>query len=114
MPGLYLAALLASSAAMVLIDRRFSLYLFRFPPRALLVQGIGVAAFLAWDFVGIGLGIFFRGAGPYFVGLELAPELPVEEPVFLWFLCHFTMIVFTGADRLARARASRAAGRSQA
>jgi hypothetical protein len=37
-------------------------------------------------------------------GVMLAPELPLEEPVFLLFLCEVTMVLVLGADRLIRAR----------
>ncbi|MDO5662960.1 MAG: lycopene cyclase domain-containing protein [Brachybacterium sp.] len=96
----YLAALLVSSGAMLLIDHRFRLYLFADTTRALAVQGIGVAAFVVWDLVCIQLGIFGRGDGPFLTGWEIVPHLTIEEPIFLWFLCHFTMIVLLGADRL--------------
>lgn len=104
MPLGYLTAILLSSGAMLLLDHRFCLYLFRAPARALAVQGIGVAAFLAWDLVCIHLGVFARGAGPFLTGIEIVPHLTLEEPLFLWFLCHFTMVVFCGASRLREER----------
>lgn len=103
----YLLALLVSAGCMLLIDRRWRLYLFAAPGRALIVQAAGVALFLVADLVGIGSGIFQRGEGPYLSGLDLAPHLPVEEPIFLWFLCHVTMLAFTGARRLLDVAAAR-------
>lgn len=108
----YLAAILLSSGAMLLIDHRFTLYLFARPRRALLIQLIGVGCFLTWDIVCIGLGIFVRGTGPFLTGVELLPHLPVEEPLFLWFLCHFTMIVFCGAAQLHAHRSGRTGDRA--
>lgn len=102
--ALYLLAILGGCAAMIALDRRFALYLWQAPRRALPVQLIGVAAFLVWDVVCIHLGIFHRGQGPFTLGIELLPHLPLEEPFFLWFLCHFTMVVFTGLGRLREAR----------
>lgn len=96
----YLAAIVLGSLAMAMIDRRFRLYLWNAPRRAVIVQVIGVCAFLAWDLVCIQLGIFERGQGPFLTGVEIVPHLTIEEPFFLWFLCHFTMIVFTGSVRL--------------
>lgn len=96
----YLISILLAIGAMAQIDRRFSLLVFRAPRRALLVLGIGTAAFLVWDVICIQLGIFGRGSGPFLTGWEIIPHLTVEEPFFLWFLCYFTMIVFTGAQRL--------------
>lgn len=96
----YLLSILLSIGAMMLIDHRFSLFVFRAPRRALRVLGTGTAAFLVWDVICIQLGIFGRGSGPFLTGWEIIPHLTVEEPFFLWFLCHFTMIVFTGAQRI--------------
>lgn len=107
---LYLAALLGGCAAMGMLDRRFVLYLWAAPRRAGAVQAIGVALFLAWDVVCIDLGIFRRGLGPFTTGIELPGHLPLEEPLFLWFLCHFTMVVATGAPRLVPMLRARRAG----
>jgi lycopene cyclase domain-containing protein len=57
------------------------------------VLAAGLAFFLAWDLAGIGLGIFFRGHNKT-IGIELGPELPLEEPVFLLFLCYLVMNLF--------------------
>ncbi|WP_462417563.1 lycopene cyclase domain-containing protein [Kytococcus sp. Marseille-QA3725] len=100
MPGVYLAAILFSSVGMLVIDRRWRLYLFADVRHALTVQVSGIALFLAWDVLCIRLGIFMRGPGPWQTGWQVAPELPVEEIFFLWFLCHFSMVVFTGLERL--------------
>ena len=53
-----------------------------------------------WDVAGIAGGIFFRGESAIATGIVLAPELPIEEPVFLLFLVVCTMIVYTGAVRI--------------
>lgn len=108
MPGLYLAAIAVSELGMLLIDRRWRLYFWADAGRALRVQAAGLALFLAWDVIGIALGIFMRGPGPWQIGLVVAPELPVEELFFLWFLCHFSMVVFTGIERVLAARGERA------
>lgn len=91
MEVLYLTALLVSITGMVVIDARWRLFLFRAPLRAVVVLVVGVAFFLAWDLTGIGLGVFFRGSGPFLSGLLLGPELPVEEIFFLVLLCYLTM-----------------------
>jgi lycopene cyclase domain-containing protein len=88
----------------VLVDVRFRLFLGKDWRRGLVVLATGLAFFLAWDLAGIGLGIFLRGDGPFMTGVMLAPELPLEEPVFLLFLCEVTMVLVLGADRLIRAR----------
>ncbi|GAB4086274.1 hypothetical protein GCM10028784_29040 [Myceligenerans cantabricum] len=96
----YLAVLLVSAAGVLAVDRRFRLFCWQAPARAAAVLVIGTAFFLAWDLAGIGLGIFLVGARPYMTGLLLAPELPVEELVFLVFLCELTMVLAVGAQRL--------------
>ncbi|WP_353809740.1 lycopene cyclase domain-containing protein [Agromyces sp. SYSU T00194] len=101
MTGLaYLGALLVSMAAMCAIDARFRLVFWAEPWRAAVVVAIGVAAFLAWDVAGIGLGVFFRGETAFMTGILIAPELPVEEVLFLTFLCHLTLVAVRGAARV--------------
>ena len=92
---LYLAALLVSLGGMVVLDRRFRLFFFDRPGRATIVLVVGVAFFLVWDLLGIGLGIFFRGETAFMTGILLAPELPLEELFFLTLLCYLTMNVYT-------------------
>ncbi|HEV6954581.1 MAG TPA: lycopene cyclase domain-containing protein [Promicromonospora sp.] len=96
----YLAVLLVSGACVLAVDRRFRLFVWRSPARAALVLALGTAFFLAWDLTGIALGVFLHGAGPYQTGVLLAPELPLEELVFLLFLCELTMVLVQGARRL--------------
>src|SRR5689334_1530196 len=106
MGALYLAALLISLGCMLLLDRRFRLFFWRDPLAALVVTVVGLAFFLVWDVAGIAGGIFFRGDATIATGIVLAPELPIEEPVFLLFLVVCTMVIYTGAVRvLGRLRA---------
>ncbi|MFF1573061.1 lycopene cyclase domain-containing protein [Leifsonia sp. NPDC058292] len=107
MSFVYLVLLLLAIGSMVLIDRRFTLFLWRDARRAGLVLGAGLVFFLAWDVFGIGLHIFARGEGPYMTGVLLLPELPLEEVFFLTFLCYLTMVLIAGADRLIEARRRR-------
>ncbi|MEH0109643.1 lycopene cyclase domain-containing protein [Tersicoccus sp. MR15.9] len=98
---LYAGCLLAGLAAMAAIDARWRLFVFAGRPvRALLTLLAGVAFFIGWDAAGIGLGVFFRGAGPYLSGIVLGPEFPVEELLFLAFLCWLTMNLWLLATRL--------------
>ena len=91
---LYLVALLVAMTGMVVLDRRFRLFFWRDARRAAVVLIVGVAFFLAWDLAGVGGGIFFRGETAFMTGLQIAPEVPVEEVVFLTLLCYLTMNVF--------------------
>lgn len=106
----YLLALLVSITGMVVLDKRFGLFFWADARRAAIVLPAGVAFFLVWDLVGIGLGVFFRGETPYMTGLQLAPELPVEEVLFLTLLCYLTMDVHGFLANRAAKRASAGSG----
>ena len=93
---LYLAALTVSLLGMGLIDFKHKLALFAQPIRAAITIFVAVAVFLIWDLVGISLGIFFRGQGPYLTGITIAPELPIEEVFFLTLLSYTILISYLG------------------
>lgn len=95
----YLAALLISIGGMVALDWRHRLFFWRDARRASIVLAAGVVFFLIWDLFGIGLGIFFRGSGPYMTGLLIAPELPIEEVFFLTLLSYLTMNLYGAFTR---------------
>ena len=101
---LYLGALLGALGSMALLDHRYRLFLWNSPRRAAVVLGLGLAFFVTWDLFGIGFGIFARGETAFMSGLVLAPEFPLEELLFLTFLCYLTMVVLTGAQRLLASR----------
>lgn len=114
MSVMYLAALLVSLGGMLLVDWRYRLFVFHRPVRAVAVVAVGTVFFLLWDIAGIALGIFLHGPpgsaegwAPYMTGIMLGPELPVEELVFLMFLCHITMVLVLGSQRLVELRAAR-------
>jgi lycopene cyclase domain-containing protein len=107
---LYLAVLLFSLAGMVVLDWRLKLFVRAAPLRATVVLVCGLAYFLAWDLAGIGLGIFYRGESTVMSGILLAPDLPLEEPVFLLFLCYLTMNLFVLSARLLATGSFRPAG----
>jgi lycopene cyclase domain-containing protein len=101
---LYLAALLIALTGMVVLDRRFRLFFWRAPVRAAIVLAAGLVFFLAWDLLGVGLGIFFRGETGFMTGLQVAREIPLEELFFLTLLCYLTMNAFSFLSQLARRR----------
>ena len=107
MTVLYLAALLIALTGMVLLDRRFGLFFWRDPWRAAIVLVVGVLFFLAWDLAGVTLGIFFRGETAFMTGLQVWPEVPLEEVFFLTLLCYLTMNVYGAADRKSGSSVSR-------
>jgi lycopene cyclase domain-containing protein len=100
MSWLYLAGLVVSMAGLVAIDARFRLFLFAAPLRAVLVLALGVGGFLAWDLLGITAGVFFEGSRRLLVGVDLAPQLPLEEVAFLVLLCETAMVAATLARRV--------------
>jgi lycopene cyclase domain-containing protein len=104
---IYLGCLLVSLGAMVLLDARFKLVFWRAGRRAALVLGIGVLFFLAWDAAGIAFGVFARGESRFMTGVEIAPELPLEEVFFLAFLCYLTLILVSGSRALLDRRRTR-------
>ena len=110
MPGLYLLAIVLSFAGVAALDARFRLAWQPAPTRTAAAVGIGTAFFLAWDAVGIATGVFVKGDSPLLLGIDLAPHLPLEEPVFLAFLCYLGLVVWGAARRrLARRRPEPAA-----
>lgn len=110
--AVYLGILLLSLVGMIVLDRRFGLFFWNNPRHAAIVLAIGVLFLLAWDLVGIGLGIFYRGETSLMTGLQLAPELPVEELFFLTFLCYLTMNLVQGCRLALGGLGARAAGRA--
>ncbi|MGX5696131.1 lycopene cyclase domain-containing protein [Agromyces soli] len=107
------AALLASIACVAAVDARYRLFAWRAPLPAALVLAAGVVFLLAWDAAGILLGIFFREPNAFSTGILLAPHLPLEEPVFLLFLCQLAMVGYTGCLRLLQSRTDRLGAEAQ-
>ena len=100
MPGIYLGAILFSLLGIALVDVRFRLALRPHPGRTLLATVAGTVFFLAWDLAGIAAGVFVQGDSPLYVGVELAPHLPLEEVAFLMFLSYLTLVCWNAALRL--------------
>ncbi len=99
MPGLYLLALLVSLGGVGLLDRRFGLAWWRDRRATLVASLAGTVFFLAWDAVGIATGVFVKGDSTLLLGIDLAPHLPIEEPVFLLFLSYLALVVHGAARR---------------
>lgn len=99
MPGLYLVAILVSAGGIAALDARFRLAAWKAPLRTLGAVAIGTAFFLLWDAVGIATGVFLKGDSSLFTGIDLAPELPLEELFFLAFLCYLGLVVWAAALR---------------
>lgn len=102
----YLAALLVALTGMVLLDRRFRLFFWRRPTVAAVVLVVGVLFFVGWDLAGVNLGVFFRGETEFMTGVQVAPEVPLEEVFFLTLLCYLTMNVYSFVEQRLPARRS--------
>lgn len=96
----YLAAILFSSAGMLLLDYKRKLAFFYNARRTITVLAICTGVFIIWDTLGIALGIFFSGRAAYMTGLYIAPEMPLEELFFLSFLCYFTLVIYRLLEQL--------------
>ena len=107
--GLYLIALVVSLLGMFGLDRRHNLVFYRDWAAGAVSIAVGVLYFLIWDLFGIANGIFFRGETVGLTGLLLAPELPLEEVLFLTLLCYSTLQVFIGLGRFVHGRRDRKA-----
>jgi lycopene cyclase domain-containing protein len=111
-PGLYLIAIVASFAGVAALDARFRLALWRSPGATAAATAAGVVFFVAWDLAGIAAGVFVKGDSPLLLGLDLAPHLPVEEPVFLAFLSYLALVLHAaGTGLVERRRAAAGATR---
>ena len=49
--------------------------------------------------VGILTGVFVKGHSPLFVGIDLAPHLPLEEVFFLLFLSYLAVVLWPVFER---------------
>lgn len=105
--ALYLAALLVSLGGMVMLDLRYRLALWRDPRRALLVLAVAISFFLIWDVAAIASGHYRAGQSEAMTGIMLAPELPLEELVFITFLCYLTLVLHGLVAAAQRHRRSR-------
>ncbi len=99
MTGLYLALLAVSAAGLVALDTRFRLAFWATPRQAAAAIAVGTVFFLVWDAVGIAAGVFVKGDSTLLLGIDLAPHLPLEEPVFLAFLCYLALLIHLAALR---------------
>ncbi|MFC7431855.1 MULTISPECIES: lycopene cyclase domain-containing protein [unclassified Agrococcus] len=93
----YLGALLASIAGMAMVDRRWRLALWHDPRRTLVAVAASTAVLLVWDLVAIAVDLFRIGDSAGMTGIELAPHLPLEEPIFLVFLSYVAVVLWRAA-----------------
>lgn len=96
----YLLALVIALAGLATLDWRYKLALWYKRRRTLLTIIICVGIFLAWDVAGIALGIFKHGGSVYSLPLQLAPEFPMEELIFLTLLCYNALLLMRAGEKL--------------
>lgn len=96
----YLGALLGSMLGMGIVDWRWRVALFHDARRTLVAVAASTVVLLVWDAVGIALGIFRIGASAGMTGIELAPHMPIEEPIFLVFLSYISIVLWRLALRI--------------
>lgn len=104
---IYLGSLVFVIGCMALLDWRHRLFFVHRPVAATVVMVVGMVYFLGWDLWAIDLGIFLHRDSPLMTGIMLAPQLPLEEAFFLFFLSYLTMVLFTGLVRLLTWRSDR-------
>ncbi|NUL45762.1 lycopene cyclase domain-containing protein [Cellulosimicrobium funkei] len=90
---LYLITLLVSTGCMALLDHRFRLVLWRAPRAGVITVAVGFAFFLAWDLAAIASQHYAAGQSEGMTDIMLAPELPLEEIVFITFLSYLTLVL---------------------
>lgn len=100
MQYLYLAALIFALLGLFAVDYRWKLAYFIDRRATLLTIVAGVVFFSLWDIAGIAVGIFFTGSTTYLSGLELGPEYPIEELIFLTLLSYNTLLAWRGGVKL--------------
>lgn len=100
MQYLYLICLLVSLAGLAVLDWRYKLAFWYERKRTLKVLGAASLIFILWDTLGIALGIFLHGNGPYALPLRLAPQFPPEELLFIALLCYTTLLVTRWTERI--------------
>jgi lycopene cyclase domain-containing protein len=89
----YLLSLVFVLVCMALTDRRWKLFFWADARRAAVVFGFGFALFLVWDLVALHYELYERGRSELMTGIEVAPELPLEELFFVAFLPYVTMVL---------------------
>lgn len=98
--GLYFIALLFSIGGLVTLDLKYGLAIKPQLKRTLLTLGIGVAVFLGWDLIGIGAGVFYIGDSGLMLGINLLPNLPLEEVFFLILFNYSILLGYLGIERI--------------
>jgi lycopene cyclase domain-containing protein len=81
------------------IDVRYRLAFWHDAVKTAKVIVVAMGAFIAWDIIGIRLGIFYKGTSTFMLPFVIAPEFPLEELFFLFLLTYVTLLIHLGAQR---------------
>lgn len=100
MEWIYLIGLVVSIAGMATIDWRHKLAYWHNKKRTIITLGVAMSVFIAWDIIGISLGIFLHGNSQLTLPFRILPEFPIEELFFLLLLCYSTLVIYTGALKI--------------
>ena len=99
MEFLYLICLSVSLFGLHTLDKKYQLAFYDDARRATKAIGLSLLFFIAWDGIGIAMGIFFHGESIYSLPLRLAPEFPLEELLFLTLLCYTALLLYIAWGR---------------
>ena len=97
----------SSAGGVAALDARWRLAAWSAPGRTAAAVGIGTAFFLSGTPSASRPGVFVKGDSPLLLGIDLAPQLPLEEPFFLAFLCYLALVAWAAALRVLGRRAAR-------
>lgn len=88
----YISIIMVSLVGFAILDRKFTLVIWKDAKWAAFTLAFGVLFFSIWDVAGIMADIFSTGSSKYISGLMIAPDFPIEELFFLTLLCYQTLI----------------------
>lgn len=92
----YTVALLVAITGMALLDYRYKLAWWKSRRRTMVTLGVALSVFVAWDALGIALGIFIHGNSRWSLPFTIAPQFPLEELLFLTLLIYCTLVTYNG------------------
>jgi lycopene cyclase domain-containing protein len=98
MQWFYLVTLIGVLGCLVLIDYRHKLAFFYALRRTTMTLAVSLWLFIAWDILGIRLGIFFHGGSEYTLPVRIIPEFPIEEIFFLMVLTYSALLLYRFAQ----------------
>lgn len=89
----YIFTIAFSTIGLLAIDYKKSLAFFYKPIKTLISIVFGLIIFIAWDLLGIGFGIFYAPGSDFATGWYILPNFPLEELLFLGFLCYCALLI---------------------